>query len=541
MKVQRTFGGIRRSVAVALVGMLTAACLSAPPASQVVLRVGQFQEISTLDPAIGYDIYAWPWERLIFETLIGYDEGAVLVPRLAEAMPAFSDDGRTLSFTLRPGVNFVTQDGSVMREVVADDFVYSLNRVLNPNLKPSPSPVADAFFAAIEGAGDVLEGRSETASGLRAIDERTLEITISGPDPTFLHVLALPFAAVVPRELAGTDTAAFSLSPVGTGPFLLAEWTPAQRARFVSNPHYWNGEFSGPAEIEVRLGLDADSQLQQVQTGSLDVMTDSIPPGQFAAVVADPRWAEYLKRAPQITTNFLAMDTSQDGPLGDTLVRQAISHAVDKDNIIRIKNGRGVAATCIFPPLLPGYDPGCDPYPHDVQRAQELMSDAGYGEGFTTKLYGEDSDIERQVAQALQQDLAAIGIRAELVPQPIVTLLDSAGAQGQAPLFLLGWAMDFPDPANFIEPVLTCASIGGFNPAWYCNDAVDRLAQEARAETDLDRRLEIYREIQRLVMDDAPWVTLDHPEIAVLVHPSVSNFALHPVWRFDHERYLPVR
>jgi ABC-type transport system substrate-binding protein len=531
---------LRRGGAALVVVALLAACGTSPPEADgpaLVLRAGQESEISSLDPAIGYDIYSWPWKRLIFETLLTYDDGAVLVPRLAERMPDVSDDGRTLTFEIRRGVNFVTPDGQILRELTAGDFAYSLSRLLRQDLSPTPSD-AQSLYELIVGADAVIAGSAEMAVGVQATDVYTLQITTSEPDPTFLNVLAMPFGSVVPREHAGSDTTAFSQTPVGTGPYLLAEWTPGVSARFVRNPHYWDASRQPVPAIEVLLGLDANGQLQQVQTGALHVMTDAIPAGQFNAIAEDARWAEYLQRAPQVATGFLAMDTTQEGPLGNVLVRRAISHAVDRQNIVRIRNGRGVPGACIYPPELPGHDPDCNPYPYDPDRARQLLSDAGFASGFATRLYSADLEADVQIAQAIQQDLAQVGITAELVPQPEDVLFDSIYTQHQTPLFLSGWYMDFPDPANFIEPLLTCASVGAvFNPAWYCNERVDQLVAEARLENDAARRIEIFRQIELLVMEDAPWVVTAYPELTVLVHPSVTKFRLHPIWRFDFENY----
>ena len=175
----------------------------------------------------------------MFEALLGYDEGTKLVPLLADGMPTISADGKAYTFKLHDNVNFVNEDGSVLRPMTADDVVYSINRVLNPNLKPNPSPVAAGFFGNIVGADEVLDGSAETASGIKVIDPTTIEFDLVNADPTFLNVLATPFGSVVPKELAGDDATAFSAKPVGTGPYLFKSYTKGQGATFVKNPAYW--------------------------------------------------------------------------------------------------------------------------------------------------------------------------------------------------------------------------------------------------------------------------------------------------------------
>ena len=144
---------------------------SAPGASAVAtqggtLSIGFNSDIQYFDPAKGYDVVSWPAERLIYEAILGYDSGTKLVPLLADGMPTISADGKAYTIKLRTGVKFVKPDGSVLRDMNADDVVDSLHRVLDPNLKPSASPVSAAFFGNIVGANDVIGGKAKTASGI---------------------------------------------------------------------------------------------------------------------------------------------------------------------------------------------------------------------------------------------------------------------------------------------------------------------------------------------------------------------------------------
>ncbi len=150
------------------------------------LSIGWNGEIQWLDPALGYDVTSWPAERLMFEQLLGYDKGTTLIPMLADGMPTVSADGKTYTFKLHTDVNFVNEDGSVLRPMTADDVAYSINRVLNPNLKPNPSPVGGGFFGNIVGAADVLGGSATTASGIKVVDPSTVEFDLVNADATFL-------------------------------------------------------------------------------------------------------------------------------------------------------------------------------------------------------------------------------------------------------------------------------------------------------------------------------------------------------------------
>ena len=497
--------------------------------------------IDTLDPAIAYNTSALPAERLLFESLIDYDDGTTLVPGLADAMPTISADGTVYTFTLRSGVKFVKGDGTVLRDVVAKDVVASLNRMLDPNLKPTPSPLSGAFFTIIKGATDVVGGKATEASGLKALDDRTVEITLERPSGVFLNLMAMTFAAIVPTELAGTDTEAFSKNPVGTGPFRLAEVKAGESYRFVANEAYWNQDAIRVDEILYRVNVDANTQLQEVQAGKLDIMGNDVPAGSWDATRLDPRWKDLIRATPLVATNFLWLNTGMaDTPLGNAKVRQAISYAIDKANIQKvIGEGRSVAATQIFPPLMPGHDPTFDPYSYDPDKAKSLLTEAGFGSGFTSTLYTDSQDTSKAIVELMQQDLAAVGITVEVVQQPFDVLLGTISTPKTAPMTYIGWFQDYPDPSDFIDPMFTCATAvaGGSNPAFYCNEEVDAAAAAAFVEPDAAKRLQMYRDVQATIMADAPGVPTDHPASVPLVAARVIDFAIHPVWFYNLARY----
>lgn len=505
-----------------------------------VLSIGFEGDIASLDPSQGYDFISWPAERLMFETLITYGESTELVPWLAAEMPAVSEDGLTYTFTLREGVSFVLPDGTVHREMNADDVVHSLNRVLNPNLIPTPSPVSGSFFTIIEGAQAVIDGEEDAASGLVAVDERTVEITITQPDLTFLNILAMPFGSIVPADLAGEDTEAFAAEPVGTGPYLLESYTVGQSAMFVPNPHYW-GDPPANGGVEFRVGIDANTAVQQVEANQLDIMGDPIPAGVITSLRENPEYDDRLSIFNQVAVSYLSIDTTppDGGPLADVRVRQAMNHAIDKENILQLMRGRGVVAHCIYPTDMPGYNPDCQPYDYDPDRAMELLEEADTADGFATTLYTDPSEDSTAIAQAIQQDLGAIGIEIEIITQEFDVLLGTISTPHEAPLVWIGWFQDFPDPSDFYDPILSCASAveGGANTAWYCDEENDALAAEAKGLQDLDQRLEMYRQLELQVMEDAPWVPVMFPSIDTFISERITNFSSHPVWFVDLAKY----
>jgi ABC-type transport system substrate-binding protein len=299
------------------------------------------------------------------------------------------------------------------------------------------------------------------------------------------------------------------------------------------NPHYWQEGVPGTAAIEYRLLVPAAQQLLQAQANELDIMGNDIPAADWNAVIEDPQYQDRVVADSLVATNFLWMDTSgPDSPFTDVRVRQAVSHVIDKPNLVRLFNGRGEVADCIFPPALPGHDSACDPYPRDVQKAKALMAEAGVT-GFSTQLYTDTLELSGSLARSMAADMALIGIEVEVIQQDFDTLIGTLGTPHAAPLAYIGWFQDFPDPSDFIDPIFSCATAveGSFNPSWYCDPELDALSAEARTVIDLEEAIPLYQEIQRELMADAPAVPVTFGYYTALTSERLQGFDhFHPVY-----------
>ena len=232
-------------------------------------------DVATLDPAIGYDWQNWSMIKSLFDSLMDYEPGtSTLTTDLAESY-TISDDGLTYTFKLRPGVKF--HNG---REMTAEDVKYSLDRVTDP---ATQSPGA-GFFASIAGYDAATDGSATGLSGVKVIDPLTVEFTLSRPDATFLHVVALNFSSIVPKEAVDEFGADFGKHPVGTGAYSLAEWTLGQRLVFARNADYWKAGVPKMDEIVFEIGQEPTVALLRLQNGEVDVLGDGIPPAQFLEV-----------------------------------------------------------------------------------------------------------------------------------------------------------------------------------------------------------------------------------------------------------------
>jgi len=495
------FRGLATLIA-AVAAFAASTALAAPLKQGGEMIVTYKDDISTLDPAIGYDWQNWSMIKSLFNGLMDYKPGTTeLIPDLAESYTV-SDDGLTYTFKLRRGVKF--HNG---RELTSEDIKYSIERSVNPETQ-SPG---QGFFSTIAGFDDMVAGKAKSLSGIEAPDRYTVRITLSRPDATILQVLAINFSFAVPREAVEKYGQDFGRHPVGTGAFKMTDWTLGQRVVFERNKDYFRKGIPLLDKITFSIGLEPTVALLRLQRGEADVLGDPIPSAQFLKVVNDPANADLIVKGNLLHTGYLTMNVNTP-PFDNVLVRRAVNMAIDKDRVLRIVNNRGVAANQPLPPAMPGYDKSYAGYAYDPEKAKSLVAKAGYGSGVETELYVINTDPNPRIAQSIQRDLAAIGIKASIKSLAQSTVI-AAGGDGTAPMIWSGgmaWIADFPDPSNFYGPILGCtgAVAGGWNWSKYCNKDIEALAAKADAMADpalAAKRIDLWRGIFIKIMDDAPW------------------------------------
>jgi peptide/nickel transport system substrate-binding protein len=467
-------------------------------------------DVSTLDPAIGYDWQNWSMIKSLFDGLMDYEPGTTNLRKEIAEDYTISDDGKTFTFKLRKGVKF--HNG---RELNADDVKYSIERVVNPKTQ---SPGA-GFFGSIVGFEDASAGKAEALSGITVVDPYTIKFELSRPDATFLHVLALNFAHIVPKEEVEKYGADFGKHPVGSGAFKMTEWTLGQRIVFERFKDYYNPSLPKLDQITFEVGQEPVVALLRLEYGEVDIPGDGIPPAKFIEVTKDPKFKDLIIQGGQLHTGYVTMNVKIK-PFDNVKVRQAVNMAINKDRIVRIINGRAVPANQPLPPSMPGYAKDYKGYPYDPDKAKALLAEAGVADGFETELFVANTDPQPRIAQAIQQDLAAIGIKASIKSLAQANVIAAGGEPDGAPMVWsggMGWIADFPDPSNFYGPILGCSGAvqGGWNWSWYCNAELDKKAQEADAIVDPARKEEreaMWRDIYLKIMDDAPWAPIFNEE-----------------------------
>jgi ABC-type transport system substrate-binding protein len=519
--------------------MMTAAPALTPALADEVKQGGQMtvtfkDDLITLDPAIGYDWKNWSVIKSVFDGLMDYKPGTTeLVPDLAESFTV-SDDGLTYTFKLRHGVKF--HNG---REMTAADVKYSLERTCNP---ATQSPGA-GYYGSLKGFDDFQAGKAKELAGVQTPDDYTVKIELSRPDATLLHLMALNFSFVVPKEVVEAEGQDFGHKPVGTGAFKVTDWTSGQSITLERNKDYYKQGIPHLDKIVFQIGQEPVVNLLRLQKGEIDIPGDGIPPAKFTEVMNDPKWKDLVIVADQLQTGYITMNVNIK-PFDKLAVRQAVNMAINKDRIVQVINNRAVPANQPLPPSMPGYDKSFKGYAYDVEGAKAKLKEAGLADGFETDLYVANTDPQPRIAQAIQQDLSAIGIKANIKALDQGNVIAAGGKKDGAPMIWSGgmaWIADFPDPSNFYTVILGCGGAvdGGWNWSWYCNKDIDKRADEANAMTnpaDTDKRATVWGKIFTDLMADAPWAPVFNEKAYVIHSARIAG----PVGIFADPIHIPV-
>ncbi len=498
----------------------------APPKYGGAYRRPLVNNPSTLDPALIADIYGFTVAQQIFDGLVQYDGSLTITPAIAQSWKG-SRDGLTWMFFLRKGVKF--HNG---REVTADDVVYSFTRILDPK---TGSKAAEVFLK-VKGAKEFVEGRTKTVQGLRALDRYTVLIELAEASAPFVASLAMGYIKIVPREVVEELGPAFGSHPVGTGPFKFIHWKKDEEIVLDANQDYYAGRpFLSRLEYKIYPGAPWDKIFASFENGGLD---DTVIPAEVLQQVQDNRRYQFVRR-PILGIRFLGFNTSH-GALANPMVRQAFSYAIDREELVReIHKNRYKSAYGFVPPGTYGYDPEFRPFPFDPERARALLAKAGYpgGKGLPAlQLWSsvKPPDIERE-HEAIRKYLADVGIVLELHYNTNWPSFNGEVYEGKFPIFRYSWQADVPEPDNFLYRLFYSKSRN--NLTKYRNEQVDRLLDQARGEQIYLKRIQLYRQAERLIMDDAPVFPLNYLNYERLFQSYVQSIEVSALG----DPYIPMR
>jgi ABC-type transport system substrate-binding protein len=539
---------------------------------------GETGRLSGFDPARASDVYSALAVAKIYEGLVQYaylDRPYRVEPCLAESLPVVSADGLDYTFRLRRGIYFqddpcFTLTGGKGRELTADDFVYSIKRVADIKVA---STGYWAFRGRIAGLDAFREKSARGApdyaadvEGLTAVDRHTLRIRLTRPFPALLWVLAMNYAFAVPHESVEYYGGDFLNHPVGTGPFVLRSHIHNYRIEFARNPKwaetgrldaYPSQGSSGDAEagllrdaglplpfvdriVQYVIG-DPSSQWLMFLSGQLE--TSGIARDNWDAVISVNReLSAPLKNRGIVVDAVPAMDTSYIGfNMDDPVVgpnrplRQAMMCAFDRQKWVAFQNGRVTPASGPIPPTMAVRDDALSLHPFSLDRARELLKAAGYPGGIDPQTgrrlelsleLGTGGSDARETAEVLASFMEPIGVVIRPSFNNWPTFLKKI-EQRRAQMFLMNWVADYPDPENFLQLFYGPNATPGANRTNYRNVEFDRLYEQAGTLLEGPEKRALYARMERLVMEDCPWLCLHHTVSFGLRHPWLTNYKRH--------------
>jgi oligopeptide transport system substrate-binding protein len=359
--------------------------------------------------------------------------------------------------------------------------------------------------------------------GLKALDRYTFELTLKEPFAPSLTVLGLANAAVVPQEEVERLGDHFAQAPVGAGPFKLVRWESGKEIVLEAYEHYYEGRPFLDTVI-FKIGQTFEQTFAQFLAGDLDEAI--IPSGKTKEVHSNPRYRQYqLLQRPTLGLLFIGFNTHLK-PFDDKRVRQAFNYGVDKEAIVRqITQMGSLPAKGVLPPGMPGHDPDLPGYAYNLAKAKQLLAEAGYphGAGFPVVQLWTVSKAESTKAElaAYQRYLAELGVKMDIHFVDEWTRFTEMLQHGEPQMFRYAWYADLPDPDNFFFPLLHSTSHSNYMR--YRNPQVDRLLERAREELDYAQRVTLYREAERIVLADAPWITQHNHSFEYLYQPHVQG------------------
>ncbi|MGD9890108.1 MAG: peptide ABC transporter substrate-binding protein [Dehalococcoidia bacterium] len=487
-------------------------------------------------------------ERMLFRPLFWIDEGGLPVAAVAKEIPTqqnggISDDGKTLKITLKDGQKW--SDGSAL---TAKDFEYSLKRAMNPKLA---GPYFDEL-SNIVGAKGYYESFGTAASpktpsdadlqqlrdaiGVKALDDKTLEVKLINPQPTITTKLGLWVSYPVKQTVVeqggdAIENTAWATQPdraIGNGPFVLKEYREKDRIVLEANPNYTLEPKPKLSRIEMRIIDDDETRFAAFQTGEVNV--SAIPTSKIPLVDSDPELKKQNIRGPEPTVFWLQF-MHEDPAFKDQRVRQAMAKAIDRDALVKVVLGGVSNPTTLF---MHNSTPGQnktdgDSLKYDPAAAKKLMSDAGFanGQGYPTlSLITTDATVSRNMAEFVQKQLKDnVGINVNLEVLDSKTR-SSRYSNSQFQLAIGGWHEDYHDPENWLPTLMMTGASN--NQLKYSNPRFDELVKQAMFELDTEKRFQTYAQANKVMLEDAAVGPIYERVRNQVVAPKVKNLTPHP-------------
>ena len=457
-------------------------------------------------------------DKLAFSGLVSFDPKLNLTPDLAESWEV-SADGTVYTFHLRENAKF--HDG---KPVTAGDVIYSWERAASPELA---SDTVLTYLGDIVGIREIADGQADHASGLVALNDHTLQVTINAPKPYFLYKLTYPTAFVLDKDnVEGGEE--WYRQPNGTGPYRLKEWNRFKSMVYEANQDFYLGKPSIPYVVYqlyagVGLRLYESNEIDMTGVGSYNADRFLDP--------TEPLHNELLTGV-NLCTGYVTFDATQP-PFDDVNVRKAFTMAFDRQKYIDIVlNGHTLPANGLYPPGLPGFNTALKGLPYDPEQARQLLEQSKYGgpEGLPPIVFtdqGTGTNVGADVAAMAQMWEQNLGVTITVENLEPNYYYDQVYAGNHGQLFSGGWCADYPDPENFADVLFHSGS--SQNNGGYSSPALDALLEQARVEQDVNKRMAMYQQAELMIVVDAAGLWTTHSLSYELVKPYVKGYTFTPI------------
>jgi oligopeptide transport system substrate-binding protein len=488
--------------------------------AEVVYNRGNSADPESLDPHKTSTVYEAHILRDLFQGLVMQDARAELIPGAAESWTV-SGDGKVYTFKLR--ADGVWSNGD---PVTAHDFVYSFQRLLNPE---TAAEYAGMLYP-IKGAKEVNDAATKASPdtlGVKAVDDTTLEITLNGPTPYFLEMLTHQASYPVNRKNIEQFGADF-IKPgnlVSNGAYTLAEFVPNDHIKIVKNPKFFDAASVGIDVVNYIPTEDRSAALKRYEAGELD-SNDDLPTEQLEEIRA--KFGDQVRIAPYLGTYYYTFKVDKK-PWDDAKLRRAISMAIDRDFLAeKVWKNSMIPAYSFVPPGIAGYEPSVADYADMSQieredEAKKILNELGFGPGKPLKmeLRFNTSENHQNTAVAVQDMLKPLNVEVSLLNTDTKSHYGMLEQHGDYDVARAGWIADYKDPETFLRLLVTG---DGANYALYSNPEFDALMSQAAAEADPAKRSKLLSQAEAIFVRDTPYIPLLFYSFHNIVSPKLQGF-----------------
>ena len=468
-----------------------------------------------------------------FVRMIQRGEGrleVIVVADLAESVPdpvTNSDGTVSYTFTIRENAKFFNGD-----PITAWDIAYSIERAADPATR---STTAEPYLGDILGVWEMNIGKSiinrvspnqdevwVDLPGLEVLDDRTIRITIDGPKEYFLQKLTYPTASVVSKFQVESAANSFE-KPNSTGPYFIAH-KDVSRIVLEANPNYHGDP---PRISRITYFLAGGDVFLRFKNGELDFAGVGIADLDLLAEVRDPnsRLNQYYFAINEFSTSYIGFN-NQAAPFDDPLVRRAFAHAIDKELLVELMEGLVNLAKGILPPGFHAYDFNFEGLEFNPEKARELLAQSQYAGNMPRIKFtipGTGSAPSIIITNMVDQWKRNLGVEIEIEQMDFSTFMEQIN-RGTFQMFSSGWVADYYDAEDFLDIKFHSSRAGANNETRYSNPEVDALLEEARTESDVARRIELYREAERIIVRDAAWLSFFHGRTSVVYNSQLCGY-----------------